>query len=230
MKNFLTVCGYNSALAFKSVDENSLSNLENYIEVHHRKTVDDFPEYVDIKPFEFLPGHRSLIVGIKTELSDIQSKKKQKVMKSTKPSRNEDENELRSSLVNQMTTYASGIGLGLDFSVSVQDMNLEKVEELTLAVCKVVCPACNRIFTIRYNKNWKICNIYRHLRTHVENSSKQTIEANDVSAPIDPGRIQVISVKVIPPRIPQGSKQIENAVNYMNDFDYDSLIVCDGAH
>lgn len=78
MKKLLTISGYNSTWSFKSLTEGKLPDIEEYIEKRHRKIADQFDEYKDIRPFEFLPGHRALILGIKSEIIDIQETKKPK--------------------------------------------------------------------------------------------------------------------------------------------------------
>lgn len=147
MKKLLDICGYNSALSFKSIEESSLTHLETYIEGNHRKVVDEFAEYHHIKPFQFLPGHRSLILGIKDEISNIQSGKKKKVSKpsSKKLPRDNDELTLAQGLANQLSTYANGIGLKLDWASSIKKIELTETENATLAKCVISCPRCNNI-------------------------------------------------------------------------------------
>lgn len=78
IKRLLTVTGYDSAWSFKSVSEQKLYEAEDFIEKHHRQDADQFDEYKDMKPFKFLPGHKSLIFGIKSEIEEFQNTKKQK--------------------------------------------------------------------------------------------------------------------------------------------------------
>lgn len=111
MKKLLTVCGYNSTWSFKSITEENLSNIEEYIEKHHRQIANQFEEYEDIQPFEFLPGHKTLIFGIKSEIDEFKkddSKKPKKNMKS-KPILNE--RDIQTSLLNQMSAFNEGIGI-----------------------------------------------------------------------------------------------------------------------
>ena len=48
-----------------------LNDAEVFIEKHYRQTADEFEEYKHIKPFQFLPGHNALILGMKLEINDI---------------------------------------------------------------------------------------------------------------------------------------------------------------
>lgn len=223
MKRILNVCGYNSALSFKLVEEDKLSNLENYIETHHRKVVDEFQEYEDIKPFQFLPGHRSLILGIKAEISDIQSKKKQKVPKSNKMPRDEDEKTLQISLINQLSAYANGISLKLDWSHSIQETEFTQVENSTLVRCKISCPQCGMTSTMRYERSWKVANMYRHLRTHSSTlastniskvTSKTSAALSKKKLPNMNKKIEIISVDVV--------HQNENLNRYNEISEYES--------
>lgn len=68
MKKILTVCGYNNAWAFKGTDDKKITQLEAFVESRYRKIVDAFDKYQEMKPFEFLPEHRALKLGIKAEI------------------------------------------------------------------------------------------------------------------------------------------------------------------
>lgn len=79
----LTAAGYHSAWSFKSVTEEKLSEAEDFIEKYYREDADEFYEYKDMKPFKLLPGHKSLIFEIKTEIDEFQNTKKQKIIGKT---------------------------------------------------------------------------------------------------------------------------------------------------
>lgn len=217
VKQILTVSGYNSALSFKSVEENNLAELESYVEARHRKVVDEFAEYEDIRPFEFLPGHRSLIMAIKAEILEIQSRKKPKVAHSKKLPRAEDENTLQLSLINQLSTYANGIGVALDWSSSIQEIKLTNTEHSTMAQCKIACPSCKKISTLRFEKIWKVTNMYRHLRTHRESLGETSAAVESTSSTNQTQtmreKIQVLSVEVID----HGENDANNADEYYSD-------------
>lgn len=116
MKKLLTICGYNSAWSFKALTEESLADLEGYIENNHRKDADEFAEYKDIKPFKFLPGHRALIFGIKSDIADFENTKRPRKDVKKKPPVNEV--DIQANLLNQLACFTSKLNLQADWSNS----------------------------------------------------------------------------------------------------------------
>lgn len=187
MKKILTLCGYNNAWAFKEVDYEKIVNIEKFVEAKHRKIADSFEEYRDIKPFEFLPGHHALILGIKAEILSMENSKKPKPSKAKKKNIL-DEDELKAILINQITTFSSNLSLKMDWSHAIKhfefatDKNLDATlgENTTFAECTLSCPQCGAERIIRFdNKYWKVSNMCKHVRSHIENASykKQTTQS-----------------------------------------------------
>lgn len=165
MKKLLTACGYNHAWAFKEVDNEKVTQLESFIETRHRQIVDSFDEYREIKPFEFLPGHRDLIFAMKTQILSFENSKKAKAK--SVPARVPDENELKQILIDQVSSYSSSLTLQLDWSNAIQKFETKTDEDSTFAECLLSCPLCNAVRTIRYDsKYWTLSNMNTHLRTH----------------------------------------------------------------
>lgn len=165
IKTLLTKCGYNSTWSFKSVTEEKLSEAEHFIESQYRKHADEFEEYKDIKPFKFLPGHKALIFGIKSEIDDFQENKRPK--KNTKSKFILDERDIQTSLLHQMSAFTKGLDLQADWSKSIKDSSFTKTENALFGTCTVLCPICTSVFIIRYDKHWKNSNICKHVRKHV---------------------------------------------------------------
>lgn len=213
MIKILNSCGYNSALSFKLVDDKKLDELEKFVEKSHRKVADQFEEYREMKPFEFLPGHRALIFGIKEELLDLQSRKKQKVTKSKKQNHVENEETLKISLINQISSYAQKNELNLNWSDCITDFKLTSTENSTFAVCKMACPDCHTALAMRYDKNWKTSNMTRHLRVHSNKSTASNSSSLDSSSSFtntsqnSKSNFEVISVQVLPNRFDESTLQ-----------------------
>lgn len=185
------------------MEENNLAHLEKWIEEKHRKIVDEYVEYQEVKPFQFLPGHRSLILGIKEEISSMQDVKKKKVTKKLPPV--EDEQSLAHSLTNQLSSYANGIGLKLNWALSIQNIQLQSTENTTVAHCTISCPICFNDYSVRYDRNWKVANMYRHLRTHIKNPPNVHQNMNKT--------IEILSIETL-----------DNQDLYLNSLDSDILI------
>lgn len=170
MKKLLTLTGYNSALSFKQFTEGELDSTERFIEENHRNTADEFDEYKNVRPFKFLPGHKALIFGIKSQLEDFQAK--QKITKKVKKSV-PNENELHIALLNQISSFAKDNQLEVVFSTDCIKQSLyTATESASFCSCNIICPLCFSSIGTRYDKHWKNTNVYKHLRTHL--TSKRT--------------------------------------------------------
>lgn len=116
MKKLLTLTGYNSSWSFKCVSNEKLREAEDFIEKYYRKEADEFEEYKDMKPFQFIPGHKEFIFGIKEEINESQQTKKPKT---SKKSNALSENDIKMSLLVQMSAFSKRLGLTADWSNSI---------------------------------------------------------------------------------------------------------------
>lgn len=177
MKEILDSAGYNSAFSFLTITEEKLPELEDYIEKNCRNTADKFDTYKTTKPFSFLPGHRDLILGIKSELTKLQEKqsenKRQKLSKSNK-SQVLEEIDVKTSLIKQVNVFSSGLNLKIDWSNSIDAFEFEKTSNSAFASCKVSCPLCGATYILRFDRHWKTSNICKHIRTHADRGEKTT--------------------------------------------------------
>lgn len=174
MKQILSAVGYNSAYSLLTITDQKLDELEAYIEQNLREVVDSIDVYKLKKPFQFLPGHRALIFGIKEELIKHSGNKVSKPG-SRKPSSqqasrdNLSANDLRISLENQLSSYANNClaKFGLKTHYIVNEVKLTQSENQTFAQCVVTCPNCLTINHLRYDKYWKTSNVFKHIRSHI---------------------------------------------------------------
>lgn len=170
MKTILNACGYNNIWAFKSAEEGTIVDLERFMEKRHRKLIDSLDEYKDIQPFEFLPGHRSLILGIKNQIVSVEDAKRKRSMakRKTKPSETLDEVGLKRELVDQMSDFSSKISLQIDWENAIDNFQSTTNGDVTSVQCSLLCPICGASRLIRFDESWKPSNMYKHLRSHVE--------------------------------------------------------------
>lgn len=80
LKQLLTVTGYNSIIALRSLNEENIKELEDYILCNCKELVNDLKEdcsgfqvyqqQMKEQRFEFLPGHKVLLMEMKRALPD----------------------------------------------------------------------------------------------------------------------------------------------------------------
>lgn len=133
--------------------------------------------YKSKHPFSFLPGHRALIIGIGKEIVKLQQEKKGKTIKSkshsgsvSDASLNED--DLKISLINQISTYAFEVGFNFSWSDSIEKFNVTKTNTSTFAQSSVACPLCQKTNKIRFEKKWLVSNMYKHIRSHIKSADE----------------------------------------------------------
>lgn len=185
MKKLLTISGYDSLWSFKSVTNEKLSEAEDFIEKYHRNDADAFEEYKDVIPFKFLPGHKALVFGIQSEISEFQENKKPKKNIKLKPVLNE--NNLQTSLLYQIPTYTKGLDLQADWSNSLNNSSFTTTESASFCTCDVSCPLCESgHFAVRYDQYWRTSNICKHLRKHAQqNVDGETTARRDDDGNLD---------------------------------------------
>lgn len=169
MKTILTSCGYNNAWAFKDVDQEKITEIESFIETSNRKIAESFDEYKGKRPFTFLPGHRSLILGIKNQILLIED-----INKPKKPNTKSvpDEKDLIAMLIKQVSQYSSRLSLKLNWNDAVQKFEGTTDGDDTSIQCVLSCPLCYANRTIRFDKYWRVSNLFKHLRSHIQSTGK----------------------------------------------------------
>lgn len=171
VKEILTSTGYNSALSILQIDEHKMNEIELFAEENSRHIIDSFKEYSNKKPFAFLPGHRECIFGIKSEILNQQNKKKPK----TSDNRNTliDDDNLQASLESQISNFAKKIGLSnVDWADSITNFKSTNLEFVVSANCSVACPKCDSIIGVSYDRHWKVSNLFKHLRKHINKNAE----------------------------------------------------------
>lgn len=205
MKKILTACGYNHAWAFKDIDMEKITEMEAFVQSRHRKIADTFEEYKEIVPFEFLPGHRSLIFGIKEQILSIEQSKKPK-LKAKEKNVGSNEDDLKANLRSQLFNFSSNISIETDWSDSIQSFEMEGIEDEIHVKCLVKCPICSALRVVRYDKKyWKLSNLTRHLRNHATTASKnanniknqQRVQKNPKKSMPSTSKTKNITVKAV---------------------------------
>lgn len=124
-----------------------------------------------------MPGHRDLILGIKSELTKLQEKqlenKRQKLSKSNE-SQVLEGIDVKTSLIKQVNVFSSRLNLKIGWSNSIDAFEFEKTSNSAFASCKVSCPLCGATYILRFDRHWKTSNICKHIRTHADRGEKTT--------------------------------------------------------
>lgn len=161
IKKFLLQTAFDSTAALRTLDKNSIGQIEHFVNEHIECLKDT--TYLDeigrlkIKPFKYLPGHESLILNIPKNLDDHLAKKKEKsARKSNEPA----VEELRNSFAEQIKNYCDkkNIKLALSFD------DLSEISYTNNRVkCLAKCPFCSLKISCIYDSCWRASNYYKHI-------------------------------------------------------------------
>lgn len=88
------------------------------------------------------------------------------------------ENELKTSLIDQVSNFMEKNSLKFDQNATNQSFQFEKNDDFIVnAQCGVLCPVCDDTKMIRFDKYWRVSNFYKHIRNH-SNKSQKSIKLN----------------------------------------------------
>lgn len=181
MKQILTACGYNNAWAFKEITDARIQELETFVQSQHRKLADSFDEYKKIDPLKFLPGHRTMIKGVQTEILSMEATKKTKASQPSSKTKTTDdlsEDTLKNMLIDQVAKYSLKKSLNSDWSNSIEKFSMKTNDNGTSAECTLSCPMCGVVRIIRFDNHWTPSNMFKHLKTHVKVQKNVSDETN----------------------------------------------------
>lgn len=178
--------GYDSSIAIELLDSEKISEIETFIETNYgcahsllKNTV-----YENSEKFKFLPGHRVLLLGLKTYADKyLNSGLKKKKVNTSGENRelasireeieipSDDELDvLKSCLVQKIVKFCKKKHIDTEnLSNSCVGAALEIiVNKNNVPVYKTVfsCPFCEVKVPCLHNLYWQIANLQKHMQTH----------------------------------------------------------------
>lgn len=167
VKFLLTKSAYNTIATLREINEDKLLNIETFLD--GRK---DYiaalnccyhDHYQSLEVFEFLPGHKDLILNMPSQIQQLNGSKKACCKTKDVP-----DDELQIGLSTNILNYAEKIGLdvGEDVisTINIHNFRRGSDKDNFLCKCKFICPFCAKSFTVTYKKYWGTSNITKHLK------------------------------------------------------------------
>lgn len=170
--------GYNHEFALETFKDDDIKKVEKFINQNKhflKKTV-----YENIPEFEFLPGHRAVLLDIPNKIKQYNKSKEEKAEEKKKQAEEEiavKTAELKKSLVKKVKNYTDKI----EFETKVDETNIiESTQVGTLLQCRLKCSDCEKTFLCSFRKYWCISNFEKHLKEHklVSQHSSQHLSAD----------------------------------------------------
>lgn len=194
VKQLLIATGYDKFMNLSKLDEEKIIKIEQHIN-QNRSLLEslnccNMDIYKNQTEFAFLPGHKTIILEIPTQISrmkESQSGANKKPLKST----NKSENELKQELVKSLSNYYAKLSLPSPTVVisfrSINDFICDEQNEKKIYKCNFSCPFCSKVVPITYKNFWMTSNATKHLKSHasgemIPNSTEYIIEVADENA------------------------------------------------
>lgn len=187
VKSLLIDAGYDTLLSLKSIDESKIESIEVFFNANkhfiNKLKCCYSDRYKDMQVFEFLPGHKSIIMALPGQVIDMEASKPTKKTHSLKNSTDEElKTKLISNLIN--STGKSGFQLPED-CISVNNIDgFKRIEESNGARCIFSCPFCVSKFSLIYRKFWMTSNATGHLKKHIRGDLSKNITNEDSNSSI----------------------------------------------
>lgn len=161
IKEIMSRCGYDTLMSLSAINEDSVHSLEEHVNKQCsvlRAITCCFMDYYNSQGvFEFVPGHRAVILGIPRKVKLMKAKPK---VERKRKMRTVD--ELQMMLIDQLNKYPLKIGFDIGHVISersIVDVRSKKGADGTMVITAgVSCPFCEKIVAVMYKGYWHSSN------------------------------------------------------------------------
>lgn len=168
------------------MDAKTVADMENYIADTGAELIASLDccnaaSYKSQQRFYFLPGHKSAILSIPSQIKNMDSLKKKKSKPLVEFKKLLTSTELKHRLLLKLNENALKLGFkydafGEDHLSDVKSMIVDN--ELT-ALCNVLCISCHTSVSALYKGSWAISNVLRHIKQHCTKGDAHPSRSND---------------------------------------------------
>lgn len=175
----LVKSAYNSLSTLRQINSDKLANIESFLN-NNKQYIAQLDccyheHYKGLNTFEFLPGHKDLILGIPSQIERLNGGKQM-----SRKTASISDDELQDNLVSNILNYTEKIGLIMGDNVISQiniiDFRRGTDKDGFTAKCRFICPLCAKTFTVTRKTYWATSNVTKHFKEHVTMLSNEQCE------------------------------------------------------
>lgn len=155
------------------MDAKTVTEVENYIADTGAELIASLDccnaaSYKNQQRFHFLPGHKSAILSIPSQIKNMDSIKKKKSKPLVEFKKLLTSTELKHRLLLKLNDNALKLGFKNDAfeEVHLSDVKSMIVDNELTAYCNVACISCHTSVSTLYKGSWGISNVLRHIKQH----------------------------------------------------------------
>lgn len=174
VKTLLISAAYNDCATLSRIDAEKLCSIESFLN-KNKGYISQLDccyaaHYKRLEVFEFLPGHKDLILAIPSLLPQMKGSISPYSLKRNKKTLSDD--ELKNKLISNLLHYAENIGLEIEDGkithVNIHNFQRSANENDFLCKCGFICPFCAKVFKLTYKTYWGSSNVTTHFKEHMQ--------------------------------------------------------------
>lgn len=199
--NVLTAAGYDSALSIADLNESDILIIQDYVTNKAQHLIKEHVSYTQNDKFEFLPGHKKLVLGLRNKVKDFNTPVSRQTQKNpTKSIQPEEDQQIseeielltevelaafKTDLISKLSTVSKSVGAptftehhlvgSIDPYISKNSKAI--TSKIPAYKCFVKCVICEKRVPCTFNKRWETSNLSTHLKSHqIELSTQKELE------------------------------------------------------
>lgn len=196
MKILMNAAGYDTLQALSEINEEKIKEIEFFltsnIQLVKKLTCCRSDYYTQLQTFQFLPGHRAMIMALPDQIKQMKNEKTKKKHENeleNRPTRgpkntnHESDDDLKMHLINNLVEYLRKIGLQFPEGV-IDETNIDEFQRQRgaddddiICECRFSCPFCSKFYNVKHKKYWLSSNITTHLKKHLESGEYLVVDA-----------------------------------------------------
>lgn len=178
VKMLLEKAAYDRLCSLKAIDAAKIVDIEAYLSEHRLSWINDLTccqseDYKKQASFQFLPGHKAIVLNIPEQIKQMNGVQKVAANKErTVTNKDRTDDELKDKLISNLMMFMEKNNFALAPGM-ISSKNIHDFERATdscdfVCKCRFGCPFCARVFPVKFKQFWMSSNIVKHLKSHIE--------------------------------------------------------------
>lgn len=190
IKSLLELAGYDTLSSLANIDEKKVKCVEEHLDADktpiQKLECCCSSEYKQLEKFQFLPGHKTIIISIPDELKEMNEIKRSKKMANMVTKHSLSDEELKENLIKTLatawTTALKEAEIELPQNIITSENNLYDFKRFPegeskihgkICECLFSCPFCSKTFKMTYKAWWWSSKATKHLKQHASGHEEQ---------------------------------------------------------